>query len=102
MGRKRSYMLAFEGIIPSLERRYRETDSSSQRERIEEYMSFRPCPVCKGARLKPEVLAVTVGERNIHQFTQLSISRALQFLDGLELTETEQLIGARIVKEIRE
>ena len=61
MGRRRSYMLAFEGIVPSLERRYRETDSSQQRERIEEYMSFRPCPVCKGARLKPEVLAVTVG-----------------------------------------
>jgi excinuclease ABC subunit A len=102
MGRKRSYMLAFEGIIPSLERRYRETDSSTQRERIEEYMSFRPCPVCKGARLKPEVLAVTVGEKNIHQFTQMSVTRALQFLDELELTETERLIGARIVKEIRE
>ncbi|MBA3736311.1 MAG: excinuclease ABC subunit UvrA, partial [Actinobacteria bacterium] len=102
MGRRRSYMLAFEGIIPSLERRYRETDSATQRERIEEYMSFRPCPVCKGARLKPEVLAVTVGEKNIHEFTQMSVTRALQFLDGLELTQTEQLIGARIVKEIRE
>jgi excinuclease ABC subunit A len=102
MGRKRSYMLAFEGIIPSLERRYRETDSSTQRERIEEYMSFRPCPVCKGARLKPEVLAVTVGRKNIHEFTQMSVTRALQFLDELQLTETEQLIGARIVKEIRE
>jgi len=102
MGRRRSYMLAFEGIIPSLERRYRETDSSTQRERIEEYMSFRPCPVCKGARLKPEVLAVTVGEKNIHEFTQMSVTRALQFLDELDLTETEQLIGARIVKEIRE
>jgi excinuclease ABC subunit A len=102
MGRRRSYMLAFEGIIPSLERRYRETDSSTQRERIEEYMSFRPCPVCKGARLKPEVLAVTVGGNNIHDFTQMSVTRALQFLDELELTETEKLIGARIVKEIRE
>jgi excinuclease ABC subunit A len=102
MGRKRSYMLAFEGIVPSLQRRYRETDSSTQRERIEEYMSFRPCPVCKGARLKPEVLAVTVGGRNIHEFTQLSVTRALEFLDDLDLTETEQLIGARIVKEIRE
>jgi excinuclease ABC subunit A len=102
MGRRRSYMLAFEGIIPSFERRYRETDSATQRERIEEYMSFRPCPVCKGARLKPEVLAVTVGEKNIHEFTQMSVTRALQFLDSLELTETEQLIGARIVKEIRE
>jgi excinuclease ABC subunit A len=102
MGRRRSYMLAFEGIIPSLERRYRETDSASQRERIEEYMSFRPCPVCNGARLKPEVLAVTVGEKNIHEFTQMSVTRALEFLDQLQLTETEQLIGARIVKEIRE
>jgi len=102
MGRRRSYMLAFEGIIPSLERRYRETDSGSQRERIEEYMSFRPCPVCNGARLKPEVLAVTVGGKNIHEFTQMSVTRALEFLDQIELTETEQLIGARIVKEIRE
>ncbi|MBV8078905.1 MAG: excinuclease ABC subunit UvrA, partial [Actinobacteria bacterium] len=102
MGRRRSYMLNFEGIVPSLERRYRDTDSGTQRERIEEYMSFRPCPVCKGARLKPEVLAVTVGGKNIHEFTQLSVTRALQFLDSLELTETEQLIGARIVKEIRE
>ena len=102
MGRRRSYMLAFEGIIPSLERRYRETDSGTQRERIEEYMSFRPCPVCNGARLKPEVLAVTVGDKNIHEFTQMSVTRALDFLDRLELTETEQLIGARIVKEIRE
>jgi excinuclease ABC subunit A len=102
MGRKRSYMLAFEGIIPSLERRYRDTDSSTQRERIEEYMSFRPCPVCKGARLKPEVLAVTVGGKNIHEFTQMSVTRALEFLDDLDLTENERLIGARIVKEIRE
>ncbi|HEX4520103.1 MAG TPA: excinuclease ABC subunit UvrA [Gaiellaceae bacterium] len=102
MGRRRAYTIAFEGIVDSLQRRYRDTDSSSQRERIEEYMSFRPCPVCKGARLKPEVLAVTVGERNIHQFTQLSVSAALRFLDGLELTATEELIGARVVKEIRE
>ncbi len=102
MGRRRSYMVAFEGIVKSLERRYRETDSSTQRERIEEYMSFRPCPVCKGARLKPEVVAVTVGGRNIHEFTQMSITRALAFLDSLELTPTEQLIGARVVKEIRE
>ena len=102
MGRRRAYMLAFEGIVPSLQRRYRETDSASQRERIEEYMSFRPCPVCEGARLKPEVLAVTVGERNIHAFTNFSITKALAFLDGLELTETERLIGVRIIKEIRE
>ena len=102
MGRKRSYMLAFEGLVPSLQRRYRETDSSQQRERIEEYMSFRPCPACKGARLRPEVLAVTVGDRNIHEFTLLSVTRAIEFLDGLVLSPTEQLIGARIIKEIRE
>jgi excinuclease ABC subunit A len=102
MGRRRAYMLAFEGIVPSLERRYKETDSAGQRERIEEYMSFRPCPVCKGARLKPEVLAVTVGGRNVHEFTQMSVTRAIEFLDELELSETEQLIGNRIIKEIRE
>jgi excinuclease ABC subunit A len=102
MGRRRSYMLAFEGIVPSLQRRYKETDSAQQRERIEEYMSFRPCPVCKGARLKPEVLAVTVGERNIHQFTQMSVTRALEFVNELELTDVERLIGVRILKEIRE
>jgi excinuclease ABC subunit A len=102
MGRRRSYMLAFEGIVPSLQRRYRDTDSSQQRERIEEYMSFRPCPACKGARLKPEVLAVTVGDLNIHELSQMSVSRAIGFLDALELTETEELIGARIIKEIRE
>jgi excinuclease ABC subunit A len=61
MGRKRQYTMAFEGLVANLQRRYRETDSSQQRERIEEYMSMRPCPVCHGARLKPEVLAVTVG-----------------------------------------
>ena len=87
---------------PACERRYRETDSAQQRERIEEYMSFRPCPACGGARLKPEVLAVTVGGLNIHEFTKMSVTRSLEFLDELELTEVEQLIGARIVKEIRE
>ncbi len=102
MGRRRSYMLAFEGIVSSLQRRYRETDSAQQRERIEEYMSFRPCPACGGARLKPEVLAVTVGGLNIHEFTKMSVTRSLAFLDELELTEVEQLIGSRIVKEIRE
>src|SRR4051794_32935737 len=102
MGRRRSYMLAFEGIVETLARRYKETDSSQMRERIEEYMSFRPCPVCKGARLKPEVLAVTVGDRNIHEFTRMSVTTSIGFLDELELTQTEQLIGERIIKEIRE
>jgi excinuclease ABC subunit A len=102
MGRRRAYMIAFEGIVASLERRYRETDSGSQRERIEEYMSFRPCPACGGARLRPEVLAVTVGGLNIHEFTGLSVTAALAFLDGLELSATEEMIAARIIKEIRE
>jgi excinuclease ABC subunit A len=102
MGRRRSYMTRFEGIVTNLERRYRETDSSQQRERIEEYMSFRPCPECKGARLKPEVLAVTVGDKAIHEFTRMSVTRSLEFLGSLQLSETEQLIGERIIKEIRE
>ena len=102
MGRKRQYTMAFDGLVSNLQRRYRETDSSQQRERIEEYMSMRPCPVCNGARLKPEVLAVTVGDKSIHAFSQLSVTAALRFVDGLELTPTEGLIGRRILKEIRE
>src|SRR5919201_2827279 len=65
-------------------------------------MSFRPCPECHGARLKPEVLAVTIGDRNIHEFTQMSVTRAIEFLDELQLSETERLIGQRVIKEIRE
>src|SRR5918995_1103688 len=102
MGRRRSYTMAFEGIVASLERRYKETDSSQQRERIEEYMSVRPCGTCNGARLKPEVLAVTVGSKSIHEFTRMSVTRSLAFLDELGLTPTEELIGHRIVKEVRE
>src|SRR5206468_6908772 len=74
MGRRRQYTMAFEGLVSNLQRRYRETDSSQQRDRIEEYMSFRPCPQCNGARLKPEVLAVTVGELSIHAFTRMSVT----------------------------
>jgi excinuclease ABC subunit A len=102
MGRRRSYTMAFEGIVSSLQRRYKETDSAQQRERIEEYMSFRPCGTCNGARLKPEVLAVTIGSKSIHDFTKMSVTRSLAFLDELGLTPTEELIGHRIVKEIRE
>jgi excinuclease ABC subunit A len=102
MGRRRQYTMAFEGLVNNLQRRYRETDSSQQRDRIEEYMSFRPCPECGGARLKPEVLAVTIGGHSIHAFTQMSVTRALEFLDQLDLSKTEELIGQRIVKEVRE
>ena len=69
-GRRRSYMTNFEGIVPNLERRYRETDSDWSREKIEEYMTLRPCPDCKGARLRPESLAVLVGGLGIHEFTR--------------------------------
>ncbi len=102
MGRKRSYMLAFEGILPSLERRYKETESSYQKERLEEYMALKPCPLCKGARLKDTSLAVTVGDINISELTRKSVTSAIEFVDQLELTDTERAIGARILKEIRE
>jgi excinuclease ABC subunit A len=102
MGRKRSYMLAFEGIVQGLSRRYRETDSAYQKERIEEYMTLKPCPQCHGARLKDTSLAVTIGDRNIAALTSLSVEHAMQFVEELDLTDTERLIGARILKEIRE
>ena len=101
MGFRRAYSTSFEGVLNNLSRRYRETDSDSSREKIEEYMSLRPCPTCHGARLKPEVLAVTVGGKNIHEFTGMSVTRARLFLDGLELSETERLIGERIIRELK-
>jgi excinuclease ABC subunit A len=101
-GLKRSYMTIFEGIVPNLERRYRETDSEYMRMHIEEYMTDRPCPDCAGARLKPSTLAVTIGGLSIYEFSQLSVVSALQFLDDLQLSERERLIGARVMKEIRE
>ena len=80
MGRKRSYTTSFEGIVPNLERRYRETDSDYVREKIEEYMSVVPCPECEGARLRPESRAVLVGGMPIQEFTALSAHRALQWI----------------------
>ena len=80
-GRRRSYMTTFEGIVPNLERRYRETDSDWSREKIEEYMTLRPCPECNGARLRPESLAVTVGGLGIHEFTRMSARRAIEWLE---------------------
>ena len=101
MGFKRSYSTSFEGVLANLSRRYRETDSDASREKIEEFMSLRPCPECHGARLKPEVLAVTVGGKDIHEFTGMSVARARVFLEELGLSETELLIGERIIREIR-
>ncbi len=101
-GRMRHYNSSFPGIIKHLQRRFVETESEQVRQKIEEYMADRPCPECKGARLKPTSLAVTVGGQNIHQFTLLSVREALGFLGGLSLSDTERLIGGRVIKEIGE
>ena len=91
----------FEGIIPNLERRYRETQSPAMRADIEECMSETPCPECHGKRLKKSALAVTVGGMNIAQFTELSIVKALEFIENLKLSEKELIIAERIIKEIK-
>src|SRR5260370_13268897 len=101
-GRRRSYETRFEGIIPNLERRYRETDSEWSREKIEEFMSLRPCPMCGGARLRPESRAVLVADARIEDFTALSAQRALEWLDKIELSETDRHIARLILREIEE
>jgi excinuclease ABC subunit A len=101
-GRKRSYKVRFEGIVNNLERRYEETDSETNRERIESYMAEQPCPDCKGARLRPESLAVKVGGISIAEFSRKSAKAASQWITGLELTETERAIARLIVREISE
>ena len=95
------WITPFEGVINNLERRYKSSDSDVTKAKIEEYMSDVKCHTCHGDRLKKESLAVTVGGLNIAEFTKLSVSDALDFVDGLKLTEREQLIGAQILKEIR-
>ncbi|HWT92855.1 MAG TPA: excinuclease ABC subunit UvrA [Solirubrobacteraceae bacterium] len=101
-GRRRSYATQFEGIVPNLERRYKETDSELQREKIEEYMSLIPCPVCKGSRLRPESRAVRIGGLGIHEFSALSVRRARVWLDEVELTEQQRAIARLILREIEE
>jgi len=101
-GRRRSYATTFEGIVPNLERRYRDTDSEFTREKIEEYMTLRPCPECHGARLRPESRAVLVGGTPIHEFTGLSARRALEWIRGLELTEHDRRIARLVLREIEE
>jgi excinuclease ABC subunit A len=101
-GRQRSYSTRFEGIIPNLERRYKETDSEWTREKIEEFMSVVPCPACKGSRLRPESRSVLVGGVAIHDFCALSVRRALTWLDEVSLTETERHIARLILREIEE
>ena len=95
-----TYMTDFEGIINNLERRYRETTSDWSRKDIEQYMTACPCPDCKGARLKPGSLAVTVGGKNIKELTDMSIGEELKFIDSLVLNEKEQIMGKQIIKEI--
>jgi excinuclease ABC subunit A len=100
-GRQRAYWTSFEGVVPVVERRHSESESDSQRERLEQYMREVPCRVCKGARLRPESLAVTVGDLNIWQLTRLSIRDTLRFTDVIQLSDRERMIAARLLKEIR-
>jgi excinuclease ABC subunit A len=101
-GRRRTYSTQFEGIIPNLERRYRETDSDYSREKIEEYMTLRPCPDCKGARLRPESRAVLVSGSSINEFTSLPARRALEWVGALELSEHDRRIARLVLREIEE
>lgn len=95
------YDVAFEGIVKNVERRYRDTGSETMKQEYESFMRITPCPSCKGQRLKPEALAVTVGDKNIYEVTSISISSLSEFLEGLQLSETQQLIGEQVLKEIR-
>jgi excinuclease ABC subunit A len=101
-GRRRSYRVRFEGIVNQLQRRYEETDSESNRERIESYMAEQPCPQCDGARLRPESLAVKVGGLSIAEYSAMSATAAGEWIRSLELTETERAIARLIVREISE
>jgi len=101
-GQRRWYETSYEGIIPNLERRYRETESEFIRAEIERLMAQRPCPVCKGKRLKPEYLAVTINDRSIMDVSDLSISAAREWFVKLRLRERDAMIARAILKEIRE
>jgi len=101
-GRRRSYKVRFEGIVNNLQRRYEETDSETNRERIEGYMAEQPCPQCEGARLRPESLAVKVGGISIAEYSALSAAAAAAWINELEMTKTERAIARLIVREITE
>lgn len=96
------YFAAFEGIIPNLERRYLETNSELMKQEIEKLMRFHICPDCEGRRLRPDVLAVTVGGKNIDEVTKMPINKSREFFLNLELTEKERRIAAQVLKEINE
>ncbi len=99
-GRVRNYSTGFEGVKPFIERRHAETDSDYSREKYEAFMRETPCPACKGTRLKPEVLAVTLGEKNIAEICELSIEDCAKFLKGLKLAAREAKIAERVMKEV--
>jgi excinuclease ABC subunit A len=101
-GTYRSDLVRYEGVIPSLDRRYRQTDSDWTREKIEKFMTRRPCPVCKGARLRPEALAVTVADRSISEISSWPVTRLLAWIEELSLSEKERAIAQRILKEVRD
>ena len=101
-GRRRTYTVRFDGMLHSLHRRYENTESENTREKVEALMALQPCPECHGARLRPEVLAVTVGGLNIYEYTQLSARAALEWIEKLELSETERAIARLVVREIGE
>lgn len=96
------YYKPFEGVIPNLERRLRETDSESTRDRLEQFMNNMPCPSCRGARLKPEALCVRIGEKNIQEVCAMSVCDAHAFFSELQFTSKEAQIAQRVLKEIRE
>ena len=100
-GATHNWQHRFEGIIPMIERRYRESHSDGAKKDMEEYMTSQPCPACKGARLRPEVLSVYVGLKNISQLTNLTITEACKFFENLQLTERELLIARLILVEIK-
>jgi excinuclease ABC subunit A len=100
-GALRVYETKFEGVLPQLERRYKETDSEYMREEYEQYMTTLPCPTCRGARLKPESLSVRVGGKNIAELTAFTVRQTLDFFNVLTLSERERLIASQILKEIK-
>lgn len=95
------YSYNFEGIIPTMQRRYKEATSDYIKQEYEEFMTYTPCPSCKGARLRPEVLAVTIGDKNIDDITRLPIIKVRDFFDSIELTQMQYMIGEQILKEIK-
>lgn len=101
-GGEREYKNYFEGVVVNIERRYNETNSDLVRDKLEEYMSEKPCPKCKGSRLKKEVLAVKIGGKNIIEVTDLSVENIIKYIDSLEFTGKKQVIARDIIKEIRE